>query len=185
MRNGTAHRRRGPKTALARAIRSCHADSFWPRSLQGPFSFQIPTGHGIEILGRVVAAKELHPDDGEDVDDSQMIVAILYPPSSWRPTGSRCSPSNWNSFARCSCWCKCDAWRPPSWGSWTPWTSRIEGAGRLEEDAAVAVLVVVALRLTLQFQLDAILVRLRPGIGFSFRLIPFYVERALFLMMYD
>ena len=88
MRNGTAHRRRGPKTALARAIRSCHADSFWPRSLQGPFSFEIPTGHGIEILGRVVAAKELHPDDGEDVDDSQMIVAILYPPSSWRPTGS-------------------------------------------------------------------------------------------------
>ena len=109
MRNGTAHRRRGPKTALARVIRSCHADSFWPRSLQGPLSFEIPTGHGIEILGRVVAAKELHPDDGEDVDDSQMIVAVLYPPSSWRPTGSRCSPSNWNSFARCSCWCKCDA----------------------------------------------------------------------------
>ena len=71
------------------------------------------------------------------------------------------------------------------YGSWTPWTSRIEGAGRLEEDAAVAVLVVVALRLTLQFQLDAIVVRLRPGIGFGFRLIPFYVERALFLIMYD
>ena len=41
MRNGTAHRRRGPKTALARAVRSCHADSFWPRSLQGPFFFSL------------------------------------------------------------------------------------------------------------------------------------------------
>ena len=30
-----------PSNVLARAVRSCHADSFWPRALQGPFPLSL------------------------------------------------------------------------------------------------------------------------------------------------